>query len=97
MELLTIILSQDLEHEIADIVSDADIDCYVKLPDAYGVTHRSESTIGDEMDWDATLMMITGEKADLERLAGKIQKRMAEKEFKPCLRMMLTPVDKVWK
>jgi len=97
MELLTIILSQDLEHEIADMVSDADIDCYVKLPDAYGVTHRSESTIGDEMDWDATLMMITGEKADLEQLAGKIQKRMAEKEFKPCVRMMLTPVDKVWK
>ena len=96
MELLSIILSRDLEHEISDMVADADIDCYVKLPNAYGVSHRCEGTIGDEMDWDATLMMITGEKAPLVDLAEKINKSMSEKEYKPCVRMMLSPVDKVW-
>ena len=96
MGLLTIIVSQDMDHEIADMISDANVDCYVKLPGAYGISHRCESTIGDDMPWDATLMMIAGEKADLEKLAGNIQKKMAEKEFKPCLRMMLTPVDRVW-
>ena len=96
MEMLTVIVSRDMEHEIADIVSDADIDCYVRLPDAYGISHACEGTIGEEMAWDATLMMITGEKKALEKLAEKIKQEMSKKEFKPCLRMMLTPVDKVW-
>ncbi|MFC1614746.1 hypothetical protein ACFL5K_05560 [Gemmatimonadota bacterium] len=96
MELLTIIMSQDLEHEIADMVSDAKVDCYVKMTDAYGVSHACEGIIGENMEWDATLMMITGERKNLEELAEKVQKKMSEKEFKPCVRMMLTPVDKVW-
>jgi len=96
MKLLTILLSADLEPEVSDLVSAADIDCYVKQPNAYGVSHRCEGTIGDEMDWDAVLMMIAGKGADLEDLAGKIQAKMSEKEYKPCLRMMLSPVDKVW-
>ena len=96
MELLSIILSSDLEQEISEMIADANIDCYVKLTDAYGVSHRCEGTLGDDMDWDANLMMITGEKAPLVDLAEKISKKMSEKEYKPCVRMMLTPVDKVW-
>ena len=96
MKQLTIIISQDLEGEVQELISEANVDCYVKQPDAYGISHRCKSTIGDNMPWEATLLILGGEEKLLVELADKIKASMANKEYTPCLRMMLTPVDRLW-
>ncbi|MEA2062072.1 MAG: hypothetical protein U9P14_00115 [Gemmatimonadota bacterium] len=96
MKLLTIITSRDMEGEIEDLLSKAETDCYVKMPEAYGINHRCQGMIGDSLPWDATVLMVAGEQEKLERLAGDIKRIGTSKTYKPCLRMMLSPVDKVW-
>ncbi|MFH1071580.1 MAG: hypothetical protein V1794_18315 [Candidatus Glassbacteria bacterium] len=96
MKVLTIIISSDLEHEVADLISAHNVDCYVKLSEAYGISHRCEGTIGDNLPWEAVVMMVAGEESLLEKLADEIKKRTGQKDYKPCVRIMLQPVEKVW-
>lgn len=96
MKLLTIIVSRDLTHEIQDIISSLLVDCYVQLPDALGISHSCKGMIGDNLPWEASVLMVSGEAGVLENLAEKIQAHIAAKQYKPCLRMMLTGVDKAW-
>ncbi|HLA40329.1 MAG TPA: hypothetical protein VJ417_10040 [Candidatus Glassbacteria bacterium] len=96
MKVLTIIISSDLEHEVAEIISDHNLDCYVKLSEAYGISHRCEGTIGDDLPWEASVLIVAGEQPTLEKLADSILERTRQKDYKPCVRMMLQPVQKVW-
>lgn len=96
MKLLTIIVSRDLDHEVEDIISGMNIGCYVKFSESYGISHSEKEIISEDLPWEAAVLIINGEEEDLERLAEKIQTHLKDKPFKPCLRMMLTPVDKVW-
>lgn len=98
MKLLTIIISSDLEHEVADIISSHEVDCYVKLSEAYGISHRCEGVgvIGENMPWEGRVLMLAGEQEGLEKLAEEIKQKVFARDYKPCLRMMLQPVDKVW-
>ncbi|MEA1996272.1 MAG: hypothetical protein U9N45_01470 [Gemmatimonadota bacterium] len=96
MKLLTILISRDLDIEVEDIISEMNIDCYVKITEAYGISHRCEGTIGKNMPWDASVLMIAGERDKLEKLAENIQDKIMSRPYKPCLRMMLQPVDKIW-
>jgi len=96
MKLLTIIVSRDLSHEVEDIISSLLVDCYVQFPDAMGISHSCKGMIGDNMPWEASVLMASGEAEALENLAEKIQAHFAAKPYKPCLRMMLSAVDKAW-
>ncbi len=40
--------------------------------------------------------MIAGESEQLESLAENIEAAIKSKDYQPCLRMMLSPVDRVW-
>lgn len=96
MKLLTIIISSDLEDEIGHLLSEKNVDCYVKLTEAYGISHSCESTIGENMPWEGTVVLVSGEEGKLEEIAEAIQEKVKAKDYKPCLRMMIQPVDKVW-
>ena len=93
---MTIIISRDLDHEVEDVVSEMNVDCYVKFPNALGISHRCEGTISDNLPWEASVLMISGEEKDLVELAERIQHKMKDKPYTPCLRMMLSPADKFW-
>ena len=97
MKMLTIIISSDLEEHVDKILTDMDVECYVKQSGAYGISRRCKGIFGDDLPWDATMFTVAGEAKDLEQMAKKILEREYHKEYKPCLRMMMTPVEKVWK
>lgn len=96
MKLLTIFISSDLQDEVSRIISEAQVECYVRLGEAQGISHRCKGSLGDSMPWEAAVLMIAGESEQLENLAENIETTVKNKEFEPCLRMMLTPVDRVW-
>ena len=96
MKMLTVIISRDLGHEVEDIISRMKIDCYVQLTEAYGISHACRDTIGENMPWEASVLMIAGEGEKLEALAEQIKTKVESHTFKPCLRMMLSSADKVW-
>ena len=96
MKLLTIFISSDLQDEVSRLISEAQVDCYVRLGEAYGISHRCKGSLGDDMPWEASVLMIAGEEEQLESLAENIATTVKNKEYEPCLRMMLSPVDKVW-
>ncbi len=96
MKLLTVIISSDLLDEVSRLISRAQIDCYVRLAEAYGISHRCKGSLGDDMPWEASVLMIAGESEQLESLAENIEAAIKSKDYQPCLRMMLSPVDRVW-
>lgn len=96
MKLLTIIISSDLEDEVGHLLSGKNVDCYVKLTEAYGISHSCEGTIGENMPWEATVVLVSGEQSALEQIAEEIREHVKAKDYKPCLRMMIQPIDKVW-
>ncbi len=96
MKLLTIIISSDLEEEVGHLLADRKVDCYVKLTEALGISRSCEGTIGENMPWEATVFLVSGEESALEETAEDIQEKVKAKNYKPCLRMMIQPVDKVW-
>ncbi|MCE5272633.1 hypothetical protein LLH00_15235 [bacterium] len=96
MKMLTIIVSRDLSHEVEDIIAGQHVDCYAQFPDALGISHSCKGMLGDNLPWEASVMLVSGEDDALEALAEAIQAHVASKPFKPCLRMMLSAVDKAW-
>ena len=96
MKMLTVIISRDLGHEVEEIISQMKIDCYVQLNEAYGISHACKDTIGENMPWEASVLMIAGEDDTLESLAERIKTQVESHTYKPCLRMMLSSADKVW-
>ena len=96
MKLLTIIISSDLEDEVGHLLSEKNVDCYVKLTEAYGISHSREGTIGENMPWEATVVLVSGEESTLKEIAEEIREHVKAKDYKPCLRMMIQPTDKVW-
>lgn len=96
MKLLTVIISRDLSHEVQDVVGDMGVDCYVQLTEAYGISRSCKDTIGENMPWEASVLMIAGEADKLEELAERIKARVEDKPYKPCLRMMMSNAEKVW-
>lgn len=96
MKLLTVIISSDLQDEVGRIISDMNVDCYVRVGESYGISHRCKGSLGDNMPWEAAVLLVAGEEAQLTELAGKIKAAVQEMDYEPCLRMMLSPVDRVW-
>jgi hypothetical protein len=96
MKLLTVILASDMQDEISDLISDMDVDCYVRIGEAYGISHRCTGSLGNDMPWEAAVLLIAGTEEHLTKLAERIEELSQDKEYKPCLRMMLSPVDRVW-
>ena len=97
MKLLTILTSKDMDSEVEREIDRYDnITCYVKLTEAEGISHRCKQTLGENMPWEAVVLMVTGEEKELVELAESVKARLESHDFKPCLRMMLSPVDKVW-
>ncbi len=96
MKLLTILISSDLQDEVSRLIAEMEIDCYMRLGEAYGISHRCRGSLGNNMPWDAAVMMVAGEREQLEQLADNIESSVRSKEYEPCLRMMLSPVDRVW-
>jgi hypothetical protein len=95
MKQLTILISSDLQDEVSRLISDMNVDCYVRLGEAYGISHRCKGSL-DDMPWEASVLMVAGEQEQLEMLADNIQTAIRKKDYEPCLRMMLNPVDRVW-
>jgi len=96
MKLLTIIISSDLEDELDHLLAGKDVDCYVKLTEAYGISHSCEGMVGENMPWEATVFLVSGEQSALEQIAETIREKVNAKDYKPCLRMMIQAIDKVW-
>jgi hypothetical protein len=96
MKLLTILISSDLKEEVSEIIADHDVDCYVRIGEAYGISHRCKGSLGDDMPWEARVVMVAGVEEQLVKLAEAVETAVQAKEYKPCLRMMLSPVDRVW-
>ena len=96
MKLLTIIISSDLKEEVGEIIAEHDVDCYVRIGETYGISHRCKGSLGDDMPWEARVLLVAGEEEPLVKLAESIQEAVKGKEFEPCLRMMLSPVDRIW-
>ena len=87
MKLLTIIISNDLEDELDHLLAEKNVD---------GISHSCEGTLGENMPWEATVFMVSGEQSALEQIAETIREKVSAKDYKPCLRMMIQAVDKVW-
>ena len=96
MKLLTMIFASDLKEEISEIISQHDIDCYVRIGEAYGISHRCKGSLGDDMPWEARVVMVAGVEEQLVKLAEAVEVFVQSKDYQPCLRMMLSPVDRVW-
>jgi hypothetical protein len=96
MKLLTILISSDLQDEVSRLISEAEVDCYVRLGEAYGISKRCKGSLGNNMPWDAGVLMVAGEQEQLEQLADNIEAAVRSRDYEPCLRMMLSPVDRVW-
>ena len=96
MKLLTVIVASDMQEEISELIAEMEIDCYVRIGESYGVSHRCTGSIGNDLPWEASVLLIAGTEEHLVRLAENIEQLTQSKEYKPCLRMMLQPLDKVW-
>jgi hypothetical protein len=96
MKLLTILVSSDMKDEVSQIISEHNIDCYVRIGEAYGISHRCKGSLGDDMPWEARVIMVAGTEEQLVALAEAVEKLFHSKDYNPCLRMMLSPVDRVW-
>ncbi|MBW7996385.1 MAG: hypothetical protein FVQ81_07440 [Candidatus Glassbacteria bacterium] len=96
MKLLTVIISSDLTDEVGELISAMDVDCYVRIGESYGISHRCKGSLGDNMPWEAAVLLVAGEEELLVELADNIRAAVQSKDYEPCLRMMLSPVDRVW-
>jgi hypothetical protein len=96
MKQLTIYASPDLEDRVVTALRASDVVGFLRLGDATGNAFTEAEDLPRTMTWEAVVFVVPGAEDDRVRHIVDVLRDYANAcETRPCLRIVVSPVDEV--
>ena len=96
MKQLTIYCSDELTEQVGRVLRRQHIDSFVHIPSIYGNRTSSQASINKDIVWHAEAFVVFTEGQQLEAIMNELADFANACEANPCLRMVVTPVEKLF-
>ena len=96
MKQLTIFCSRDLEDRVVSALDRAKVDAFLRVGEATGNRFRSAGQVPRLMTWEAVLFLVPMiSEEGLGAIVDELEAYAGACEIEPCLRIVVSPVDRV--
>ncbi len=94
MKQLTIYCSQELLHTVNQVFHKYEVEGFVHIPGIFGNKLKPKDSREQDLTWQAEAFVVFDEGNKLEGIMRDLQDFANKCDVKPCLRMVLLPIEK---
>ena len=97
MKQLTIFCSADLEHRVLNALERAGVQGFLRLPGGSGCRFKERGEVPRTLSWEALMFTVPDAEAEqVSQVADELEGYAGACEIQPCLRMVISPVERVY-
>ncbi|MFQ5769715.1 MAG: hypothetical protein ACE5HX_04210 [bacterium] len=94
MKQLTIYCSAELEPDVSQIFHKYEIDGFIHIPGIYGNKLKPRGSLEKDQIWPASGFVLHTDELNIRGIIQDLQNYANKCDIQPCLRMVVTPVEK---
>lgn len=96
MKQLTIYCSEELNDTVNKILHNYEIEGFIHMPGIFGEKFKPKDSFGKDLVWQACAFVVFPGEDQIESILNELQEYANRCKDKPCLRMVVTPIDKLY-
>lgn len=96
MKQLTIYCSEELTHEVSQVLHRNEVEGYMHLPGIYGNKLKAKGSFEKDLAWPANVFIVFPSEEQLTGIVNELQEYVNRCDVEPCLRMVVAPVEQLY-